>query len=115
MAKYRVKLSLSERDVLNKVEFGGIVNGKMTANPNLTSPLPTMADLLSVTTDLDTAFKDSKHGVLSTTTLNNAESAYDTLLTALGNYVESVAQGSKEIIESAGMTATAASHSPVTM
>src|SRR5437867_707918 len=115
MAKYKVKLGLQERDVPDKVEFGGAVHGAMTGNANFTTPNPSLADLLAATGDLDTAFINSKHGVLSTTTLHTAEGAFDELMTALGNYVDSIAKGKKDIIESAAMPASDPSRIPIVM
>jgi hypothetical protein len=115
MANYKVKLGLSEKDVPTKVEFGNTVHTAMTRNPLFTTPNPTLMALQTMTTALDSAFQASKHGVLSTTLLHKAENNFDILMTALGNYVDSIAQGSKSTIESAAMEASAASHVPVVM
>jgi hypothetical protein len=64
---------------------------------------------------LDAVFKSSKHGVLSTTTLHLADDAFNELITALGNYVDSIVKGKKDIIESAAMEATANTRVPIVM
>jgi len=113
MAKFRVKLALKDRDVPNKVEFGRIVFANMTGNPDFTAPSPTLAELKTVTDDLELAYDNSKHGLLSTATLNTAEENFDTIMSAMGNYVGSIAKGTRAIINGAGMDAVEASHIPI--
>jgi hypothetical protein len=115
MAKFRVKLGLDERDVPNKVELGRTVHLNMTGNANFATPNPTLPVLKTATDDLELAFNNSKHGVLSTALLHEAEEAFDTILTAMGNYVDSIAQGLQAIINSAGMDAAETSHIPIAM
>ena len=116
MPKAKVKLSLSKRDVPNKVEFGRKVSPAITANiATFVSPLPTMAELDSITDDLEAAYEGSKHGLLSTAILNETEEAWDVIMTAVGNYVDSIAKGGRGIINKAEMEATESSHVPIVM
>jgi hypothetical protein len=112
----RVKLDLQHRDVANKVEFGRKVVLEMTTNAaTFVSPLPTLAELTTASDDLETAFENSQKGLLSTAELNEAEVLWDIIMTAMGNYVESVARGSRGVINKAGMEATDANHTAVLM
>jgi hypothetical protein len=116
MSKAKVKLSLSERDIPNKVELGRKVSPAITTNiVTFISPLPTMAELDSVTDDLEIAFAASKHGLLSTALLHEAEDAWDTIMTAVGNYVDAVAKGSRGIVNLAELDATESSHTAIVM
>jgi hypothetical protein len=116
MSKAKVKLSLNEKDAPKKVELGRKVSPAITANAaTFVSPLPPMADLDSATDDLETAFNGSKHGALSTAILNDAEDAWDIVMTAVGDYVDSVAKGSRGVINKAELEATEASHVPIVM
>lgn len=116
MSKAKVKLSLAERDVPNKIELARKVSPAITANvADFVSPLPTMAELDTATDDLETAFEGSKHGLLSTAILNETEEAWDVIMTAVGNYVDSVAKGGRGIINKAELEATEPSHAPIVM
>jgi hypothetical protein len=70
-------------------------------------------ELKGVTDDLEIAYNDSNHGTLSTAILRAAEDEWNVIMTALGNYVDSIAKGSQTIINGAGMPASSASHVPV--
>jgi hypothetical protein len=61
------------------------------------------------------AYDNSKHGLLSTALLTAAEENFDTIMTAMGNYVGSIAKGSRAVINGAGMDAAEASHVPILM
>jgi hypothetical protein len=115
MAKFKVKLALQERDVPNKVEFGRIVVTAMTGNPDFATPNPTLVQLTTVTDDLETAYNNSEHGVLSTALLHEAEEDFDTIMTAMSNYVDSIAKGSQAVINGAGMDATTVTNIPLVM
>jgi hypothetical protein len=115
MAKFKVKLALQERDVPNKVEFGRIVHTAMTGNPDFMTPIPPLLVIQTATDDLETAYGNSQHGVLSTVVLHDAEAEWDLLMTALGNYVDSIAKGSQGIINGAGMAASETTNVPVPM
>jgi hypothetical protein len=104
MAKRKVKLSLALRTVESKVELGRSVHDSMNTNPNFTTPNPTLIMLKSVTDALETAFIDRQTGShMAVAQMHDAEDAYDAVMTALGAYVDNIAQGSADIILSAGM------------
>jgi hypothetical protein len=104
MAKYVVKLALNRKSVPQKIEFGRLVATSMTLNPNFTTPNPTPAMLNTATDDLEAAYNTAQvGGQLDTATMYEKEAAWDTLVTALGNYVDNIAQGVQTIILSAGM------------
>jgi hypothetical protein len=104
MAKRKVKLSLSRRSVESKIELGRTVHDSMNLNPNFTSPNPTLIMLKSVTDALEAAFIARQTGShVAVQQMYDAEVDFDAVMTALGAYVENIAQGSADIILSAGM------------
>jgi hypothetical protein len=103
MARGKVKLELRKRTVEQKIEFGKMVYGKMNGNSHFISPNPSLLELKNATNKLEKAFRESKHGLLSTTNLNTAEEEWDIVMTAVGDYVGCVARGSHSIIKSAGI------------
>jgi hypothetical protein len=104
MAKYVVKLALNRKSIPQKIEFGRLVESSMTLNPNFATPNPTPAMLNLATDELEVAFNAAQvGGPLETATMYEKETAWDTLVTALGNYVDNIAQGVQTIILSAGM------------
>ncbi len=111
--KFVVKLGLSRKSALVKVEFGKHVHGLMNGNANFTTPSPTLAALLTATTDLETAVDNADGGgTLLTSKMHDMEVVFDEVMTAMGNYVDSVAVGAETIIKSAGME-TKRQRSPV--
>jgi hypothetical protein len=112
----KVKLELAGRDVPNKIELGKHVVTEMTTNAaTFVDPDPSLADLTDVTDALELAYDNSKKGLLSTALLNDAEKAWNVIMTAMGNYVDSVAKGGRGIINKAGMDATEPNHAAVPM
>ena len=104
MKKFKVKLSLAAKNVPDKVEFGRTVHIAMTGNANFTTPSPALTALKTATDDLETAYNARQSGAhLAVAQMHLAEEAFDTLMTALGAYVDNVAQGAEDIILSAGM------------
>ena len=102
--KFVVKLGLFRKNVPVKIEFGKHVHLNMTGNANFMTPVPTLANLLTATTDLETASNNAAGGgVLFTSIMHDKEAAFDELMTAMGNYVDGVAKGDETIIRSAGM------------
>ena len=113
MKKFKVKLGLFKKNVDEKVEFGRTVHDNMTGNANFTTPSPTPAMLKTATDALEAAnILRSTGAHLAVADLHAAEEAFDTLMTALGAYVDSIAQGDASIILSAGME-TRKQRSPV--
>ncbi|MBK5284474.1 MAG: hypothetical protein JJE25_03655 [Bacteroidia bacterium] len=106
MKKFVVKLELSKKSVLQKIDSGKSVVLAMTANPNFTTPVPPLVDITAVTLALEKASNDVEAqggGTLLTAIMHEKENDFDTKMTALGNYVDGVAMGSETIILSAGM------------
>ena len=104
MKKFLVKLALQRKSAEVKVEFGRTVHKNMNGNPNFTTPFPDLATLQTVTDDLDRAFVARKTGgPLQVAALHTAIAEFDAVMTNLGYYVNSIANGSEEIIKSAGM------------
>jgi len=104
MKKFKVKLVLGTRGVANKVEFGRTVHSAMNTNPLFTTPSPTLAMLKTATDNLETAFTARASGAhLAVAQMHLAEEVFDTVMTALGAYVDNVAQGAEDVILSAGM------------
>lgn len=111
MANAKVALSLAALTLDQKAALLITIITKMTGNVNFPTPDPkfpalTAASLAAVTqrNTRDTLYADAKQ---ATTDLKALEANFDKLLTALAAYVENIAQGSKAIIESAGMPASA--------
>ena len=83
----------------------------MAGNPTFPKPEPTLAEARAAC-DKMTAQR-AKRDLLrtqakqATTDLTADEAIYDRIVTAVGAYVETIAQGSAAIIESAGMPASA--------
>lgn len=111
MATSKVALALGSLTLDQKAALLVTIVAKMTDNPNFKTPDPALnaltdANLATVNqrNKRDTLQADAKQ---ATTDLKALEALFDKLLTALGAYVENIAQGSKAIIESAGMPASA--------
>src|SRR6185369_1760414 len=99
MKKFKVKLSLDKRTVDNKVELGRAVHGAMSTNPIFITMNPTAPQLKTVTDDLEAANTVRQGGAhLAVAQLHLAEEDFDTLMTALGAYVDNVAQGAEDVI-----------------
>ena len=104
MRKFVVKLSLAKLDVPAKIALGDHIVDSITGNAAFATPSPTLAAAQTATDDLRQAYDDSLGGSdLSKAVLAAAEEAFDQLFTAMGHYVDNVAQGDQAIIVSAGM------------
>ncbi|MEP7169256.1 MAG: hypothetical protein ABI855_07780 [Bacteroidota bacterium] len=107
MRKSVVKLNLHRKSVPVKIGFGRNIVTEMTANiATFATPSPALAAITTATDNLEIAYTASLDGGRSATAEKNArEEAFDTLVTALANYVDGVAKGDETIILSAGMEA----------
>jgi hypothetical protein len=104
MKTFKVKLALRSKDIETKVEFGRTVHKNMTGNANFASPFPSLPALKTVTDVLEAAFIERQTGAhLAVTQMRVAELIFNVLMTALGAYVDTIAQGNESIIVSAGM------------
>ncbi len=104
----KVSLKLNRRSVPNKVEFAGITVLQMTGNPYFTTPNPTLISVTNASTAADVAYKKSQvGGPKDTEDMHAKVIVLDALLTALGNYVEFIANqtpaNAEAIISSAGI------------
>jgi hypothetical protein len=77
----------------------------MSGNLNFALPAPyTLLDLQAATAALSSAYDEALGGgTLLTATMHGKEVVFDTVMTAMGKYVDGIAQGSETIILSAGM------------
>ena len=111
VSKLKVALNLDRKKVLGKVEFGHHVVDEMTGNSNfgaVTPIYPPLADITTATDELETASQNAIEGTKEDTAiLHEKEAIFDVKITALGNYVESIANEdaatAESVILSAGM------------
>jgi hypothetical protein len=104
MAKFKVKLILGSRGIADKIEFGRTVHDAMLLNPLFVTPSPTLLILKGVTDDLEAAFILRAGGAhLAVAQMRATEASFDVVMTALGAYVDNIAQGVEATILSAGM------------
>ncbi len=104
----KVKLNLGKLSIPRKVTFGQGVKGRMNANTNFATPAPTLAELDTAFTALETAANNAVGGTHAQTEIMYAkEVAFDIVMTGVGSYVERIANQSSDnasaIIASAGM------------
>lgn len=107
----KVNLGLGKLSVLEVVGFGQHVVTKMTGNAFFPAPSPDLAKVSTAATALQTAYDQAQGaGPAQTSVMYQARTALETLLIALGHYVEDVANdpvnvntGAAVIIFSAGM------------
>jgi len=109
--KTKVSLGLSRKSVLELVGFAKHVVSNITGNAFFPSPTPALIRVSDAADALQTAYDHAQGaGPAQTAVMNQARLALETLLTALGHYVEDVANdpvnvntGTDAIILSAGM------------
>ena len=99
-----IALNLSRKTVLEKISLGRNVNTLMTGNLNYATPNPPLADLVTATDELETAYNNSLDGSrTSKAILREKEAIFDRVITNLANYVENVAAGDEIKLLSSGM------------
>ncbi len=103
----KVKLSLRDLTVPQKVQFLRQVVTAMTGNANFATPSPTLASITTKTDDLETKFNDAQAARLTaqqkTALQDTAERAADAAVTQLASYVDNTTAGDAAKIQSAGM------------
>ena len=103
----KVKLSLQNLSVPQKVQFLRQVVTAMTGNANYATPSPTLASITTKTDDLETKFNDAQAARLTaqqkTSLQDTAERDADAAVTQLASYVENTSAGDSAKIQSAGM------------
>lgn len=94
--------------VPDKIQVGRQVVTAMTDNPSVPTPNPALVVLTGASDDLETAYNAAQAArqtaKLRTTIQDNAEVAWDGIITNLASYVQNISAGEKEIIESAGFS-----------
>jgi len=105
----KVSLKLNRRSVPDKIEFAGIIVLQMTGIPYFKLPVPPLKDIFVANTALEAAYKKAQvGGSKDTEDMYAKEIVLDQLLTALGGYVEFIANqdplNAEAIILSAGMS-----------
>jgi len=109
--KTKVKLGMGGMRVAELIGFSTHAVTKMTGNTFFPTPSPALVTVTNATTALQNAFNAaSGAGPVQTATMNQKRILLETLLTALGHYVEDIANdpvnsttGADAIILSAGM------------
>ena len=112
MAKAKVKLSLSELSITQKVTLTQTVVTQSTGNPNLpTSTTPALALLTAAASDLEVKFLAAETArqasQTATANQNNSAAQLDLLLTQFGNFVENATDGDEAKILSTGLSVRA--------
>jgi hypothetical protein len=109
LKRIKVALNLSKKSIAEKVEFARIVISEMTGNANFGAVVPInppLVDIGTVTDELEQAAIDAAGGgTEETAIMYEKEYAYNTKLTALGHYVEDVANENPETAESVVLSA----------
>lgn len=105
--KAKVKLELREKDVAQKIAFGKAVTTAMLAAPEfsgITAAINTAKDIVSAL-DTSKTQKDLAEEAAQAATANqdHKTNAFDIAFTELGNLVDNIAKGDKEIIDKAAM------------
>ncbi len=104
MKKFLVKLALKRKSVAVKIQTGRFYVIQMTGNSNFSTPVPSLASVTTAINELETANEDALDGGKALKAiLRGKRAAYELKMTALGDYVDNIAQGSETIIKSAGM------------
>jgi hypothetical protein len=105
----KVALALSTKSVPEKIEFVRIVIKSMTGNTNFGAGIPIYPPLADITIAVDeleqAAIKANYGGVESTAVMYEKEFALNLQMTALGHYVENVANQNHETAESVVLSA----------
>jgi hypothetical protein len=109
--KKKVKMGLDAMTVPQLMSYGTHVVTKMTGNTFFSTPNPALVKVTNAVTALQSSFNNAQGaGPGQTATMNQNKELLKTLLSALGHYVEDVANdpvnsitGAEAIILSAGM------------
>ena len=109
MKRWIVVLRLASLSVPEKIEFAKLVVSSMKANPLFSDPIPGYDDITRLADELQLAYdkSQSRPSKEQTALVHTKAFELDTQLTALGNYVQRIANDNTEngeaIIFSAGM------------
>jgi hypothetical protein len=103
-----IKLELGKKTVAEKIAQGSGIRNAMTENPDFPMPNPSLAALETAVATL--AAKQAMREKLleqakaATVDLQQAEKAYDEMITQLGQYAEAAVMGDTQKLEQAGFT-----------
>jgi hypothetical protein len=115
----KVKLELNRKSVSQKIDLGKTIVTKMTGNATYATPNPPLAGITAAVNALSGATAEvelaRKNLEAKYNALNVAETAFDTVVTQLGNYVENISNGDEAKILSAGMDVRKEASSPGTL
>lgn len=103
----KVKLSLDELSISEKIQLATNITTSMTGNATYPTPNPKLSDIQTLAQALrDAAAKAEekrRESQIATIAQEEAEDALDASLTLLGSYVENTSGGIEALILSAGM------------
>ena len=103
----KVKLNLSTLSIPQKIAKAQQIVNSLTGNASFAMPSPSLANIITATNDLSTAYWEAqaaRQGAKEKISAQNRkEDALDQLLTQLAAYIESVAGNNEQLILSAGM------------
>lgn len=106
-----VKLNLAQLSIPAKIELAQSIVTDMTGNAAFTTPVPPLAAVTAAANVLAEKAQEARTARLAAVTAtaeqDDAAVKLDGLLTQLGNYVETIANGNKDTIRSAGMSVRA--------
>ena len=104
----KVKLSLKNMIVTEKVQFARQIVTSMTGNASFANPEPPLAGVSDAANNLEAAFNAAnlarQNAIEKTSLMDDADTALDNILTKLGNYVDSTSDGDEAKILSAGIS-----------
>ena len=105
----KVKVGLKGLRVGQKVTKAETLVTNMTGNPNFTTPVPTLADLTSKATSLQSALTASnairQASQAQTDLMHKIEDELDNMINQLASYVDNTAAGDKQMILTSGFDA----------
>jgi hypothetical protein len=103
--KIRVALYMTRMSVSEKLNKAKMVLNAISTNANVfASPGAAVSDLVTATSELETAWNNAQDGGKSLTAImHDREEVFDAAMNSLATYVEVVANGDPEIIHLAGL------------
>lgn len=103
----KVKLSLKDLTIPQKIQFMRQIVTSMAGNANFATPSPTLITVTAKADDLETTYNDAQAARLAaqqkTNLQNDSVQTADATLTQLAAYVENITAGDTAEIQSAGM------------
>lgn len=103
----RVKLNLAKLNVAQKLDLAKQIIASLTGNANFPTPTPTLAQLNTITGNLQTAHDEAQAARQvsknKTAVRDQMEDVFDDAFTKLAGYVSSISGDDEALITSAGM------------